>query len=384
VPRDQERIEDALIVRFGCFALTVQPDRPFPEVSGAIVRALDDDSRVTSLTPPDLDPSYDEHILVYPSSRGADPDSVVTGSDVLVGVSLSGVLKFELSVPLKNQPTFTADETPPAEHYYVIWDRYSLMLGWQQNAETPIPRAGGQVIRDVLNVAAKKMQGRQYIQSCSPWCTHLFAHQELHIRTRPGAQGFSLSEPRGAPLRAVIDVHVPPGDDVWGLLAKTYRSCQVSMQNFYEMKNLGRRTLDIGVVIDQDIFQLMSLHYERAALRRERIWTRISSLRNIARWRRESRLLLARLGIALPTFELFRRKWNERRVFYDRAAAARGIAVMFEDHLDDEAAIEAFDTTSQRATLSEMSGRLDNAALIGATVAVAAAAIIGVVLGHFL
>jgi len=371
-----------ILARVGSFALLVDGSKKHADILKELVAALQSDPRVTTVQWRDEEAQYSNFLRVYPSRHDGNDDRVVAGLDFRSAVELTYPIRIQLHVPTKNQPRFLSEEDPPAEDYFVAWDGYSLVVAWNQD-EPDERRAGGHVVLDVLQEAASIVDGEIYVEGCHPGCSHLFLHQTIELRDDPSVEGIDFS--RGRLGHAEV---VAKGEDLAdadeGALA-LFRWCCSAETEFAQMKNNGRRILDIERVVRSDLDQLMAVHYQRARLSTAGFTAWITGLRSMWSWRKTTKVLLARLWIAVAKMERLRRIWASERGYFERFVEERGTNLLFEgDHLDDAKAVESLDLVLIEGSLQEVGGRLDNSAIVLATAASGAIGLIGVVIGSLL
>jgi hypothetical protein len=373
---------EGLICRFGSFMLLVGEDRQPEDVLRGIADALDEDARVTDLLVPKLRKRGVHRPGVYRVE--ASPEAMLADDDVARALRFSAPLRFKVHAPAKNQPIF--DDKIPSEDYFVAWDGYSIVVGWTQ--QTPAPwrhQAGGHVVADVLERAARSARGELYIQACDPWCDHLFAHMTLRLMEDAAAADFAFA--RGSDW-GLVDVNAPVKTEPEELNFALFSRLRLALEAFTNMKNTARRVLDLEEVVREDATRLMQLQLRRAEARIGGPWQRVRSAWGLKMWRSQSRVLLARLWLGLGTLEGLRRIWSNESVDFELETdgnATESVSVLFEvDEKNDAVAVRSLDMSLVRSSLEEASGRLNAGSLTLATLSAGAFGIAGIVIGRFL
>jgi hypothetical protein len=354
-----------LVARFGVFLLASEEEveDSYATVASRLVEALKQDARVSDVTSPQLDENWCRQRMVFPA--GAERDDLLTGRDMLWAVRFDEPLALSVHVPAKNQPIMTdGDEVPTS--YSVLWDGELLLVSWQWEEDGPIPSSGGHIVRDVLAAAAARMDMKLYVQGCSPGCKHDFTHTDLRIESRPddGAVEF---EP--AVFTREVRVRVSPvfGDDA-SRSAAVYRAIQRAFSEFTEMKNLGRRILDVERGASADLNAVLAINMSRADIATMGRWKSVKPRLSMLGWRKESRELIARIWLAITNLEFQRRRWEEVRDFFVRYARQSGSELIYEpDYAGEVDQVHSLDTSTTRSAVQEAASRLDNRALLWGT-----------------
>jgi hypothetical protein len=159
----------------------------------------------------------------------------------------------------------------------------------------------------------------------------------------------------------------------------------VTIAQFAEMKNLGRRVLDLEAAARGTLLGLMRLQHQRAHVREHHLYERPRLLWKIRGWRRKARADLTRSWVLLASIEEVRREWSEARSRLEAAAEREGQTALFAlDHLDDARKIDDLDTVPIQRGIENAARQMDSNALVLATGSTGFAGLVGVVIGHFL
>jgi len=358
-------------VRFATVYLTV--DHDLKESAAQIARrlrdALNQDSRVLSVSVPKLDESWSHQYAPYYASEGPDDSThLIEGTRHFHTQVFSDPLALKVHVPKKNQPALYEDSEVPTEDYYVLWNGQTLLVAWDHDDSPYIPSSGGHILEPILEEATERIDAGIYVQPCNPSCKHVFLHRALLVQADPSAPAWSVvvdgDDPETLHVRAATDDQSleDMSESVWFQYGSALR-------NFADMKNVARKILDLEAVVRYDLDRLNSLHHSRASEAQGPWKGRISALWKQRGWRRKSRYYLARLWLGLGTLESASRFWMLERGHFVRSAREADIEPLFViDASDETAYIEALDLTLIEASIEHAGGRLDSGALVTATV----------------
>jgi hypothetical protein len=276
-------------------------------------------------------------------------------------------LMFRIKVPKNAQPTFSNRDFVPSETYLVYWDGEVLSACWEQKVKDRIPSAGGHVAMEILGDAVRNLGGELYIQACSPGCLHKFVHATMLVRTDPKAHEFSVR--RTGVWSSDCEVVVPGDWDFQRVAREFYRYLRGPLHYFAEVKNLGRRILDVHHRTWHDLEDLVQIQYTQARIHALGPWNRVKKRWKLRGWRKQSQLHLSELWIALTVLDMLRSRWRDRKLRFDEATAETRTQVVFErDYANDASAIEGLDLDLIRAGVEHASSRLDTRAVVWASV----------------
>jgi hypothetical protein len=350
-----------------------------------LIKALRDDprvGRVDEVGPSDSD--FAEIFSVFPAARDDDATSaLVSGGDQRRSVQFWRPIAITLHVPAKNQPNHTPFDDIAAEDYVALWDGFTAVVAWEQSS-TDVAVAGGQVLEEILTTAAKAAASDLYVQACSPSCLHLFNHVNLVVEHDSAVTEVTYSE--GSERYEATVRTQSPVTTTGEAAGVVYYDVGRTLEAFARMKSLGRRVLDLEYEARGELLGLMRLQYQRAHIWEHPLYHRPFMRWKLRGWRKESRVAMARLWVILTAVEEVRRAWVDgRRRYQEVIDESPGRARLFaEDEADDTAAITSLDTGSIERGIAEASDRLDQGAIVLATAGSGVAAIIGVIVGHFL
>jgi hypothetical protein len=230
-----------------------------------------------------------------------------------------------------------------------------------------IPSSGGHIVEDILKDAASRIKTGIYVQACNPQCTFVFAHRALLVTSDPTAPGWSVT-PDASDIET-LHVVTPEKGDLEETAGSVWFKYSSAFRDFADMKNVGRKILDLESAVRYDLDRLNTLHYTRASAADGPWKGRLAALWTQRGWRRKSRNYLARLWLGLGTLESAHRFWMEERSHFVRSAREAGIEDLFTIDADDETAyIEAMDVSLIEAAVQHAGSRLDSGALVTATV----------------
>ena len=380
-PKDAapNRARDTAVARFGSFIMAsdAEPTHPYDDMIKNAVRQIREDSRVLSVTEPHVEEYWCSTGDLYPSPT--DEHGILTGHDAMHWIRFSDYMSFTVEVPEKNQPRLSEDDTIPT-HYEVLWDGMIVLVTWRAPRGTLLGMSGGQIVEDILTEALERAGFTLYVQACEPECDHRFVHTA--IRLLPGAEEQGDIEYVKSTRYAEINALLPPmGEEDYA--EALYLDLRTSAAAFTELKNVGRRILDVEHIARINLDRLLSLSCTRAELpllgRKERLERRW----NLRGWRRDSNRLIAQVWRALANIELLRRGWAGERFDFEGDVTERGLSDLYvRDHADDASRIESLDLDLMRAAVESAAERLDKRALVTVTgVAAIAGALAGAIFG---
>ena len=380
------------MVRIGAFLLLTDiPDEKAHELRASLLEALREDSRVAhASTPRDNQPDgfADRYSFfrAQPSPEEAEEsgDVLLSGRDQSPAVQFWDPILMTVHVPLKNQPNHSPNDAVAAQDYEVLWDGWIALVSWTQDSPDDIPFAGGQVLADILRLAAEAVGAELYVQACSPYCDHLFNHTNVVVQHDASSKTSAF-----VPAEQLATVTFRTSDDIGSArdaALALYVELGSAAEAFAQMKNIGRRVLDLERAARGHLLFLMKLLYSRAHVSEHTVRERPRMLWNIRGWRQHSRTTMARMWVMLTAIQEVTREWEDRRRQYlQRIAENPSRELVFAiDEANEVSAIESLDTRPIREGIAEASDRLDHGALVLATLGTGAAAIAGVIVGHFL
>ena len=258
------------------------------------------------------------------------------------------------------------DDDIPAEKYFVAWDGVTAFVLWEQPNDS-FPAAGGHVVTDILSSVLASTQAELYVQACRPECDNIFFHTDLHVyatdNETPGQSPLVRPRPDGNGA----DISVPRGPDNFDVLTWLHIYLGLAAYRFGKLKNMGRRILDIESSIRDQMAHLLGHYYDHARIAARPLWRSFKDRWRTRRWRRAARQILAGLWLSLANVEGLRREWEDsRREFEGRRNEY--MALFLVDYSDDVATIESLEVSHLDATIEQISGNLDNRAVVMATV----------------
>jgi len=338
----------------------------------AFCGALNNDTRVIEIVRPIINPDFTSAGYYYPDSESADSGGLLTGKDAFKVFSLSNPIYFKAHVPKKNQPAFHGHQDIPAEDYYVSWDGVCALVLWHQDDEY-VPLSGGHIVADILQTALVTTGAELTIQSCSPDCENIFFHTVMRINDedeRPDdANSSNLSMTRHIDGPASVDVYPPTSEGDFDILEWLYLDLNIAVEMFAELKNTGRRILDIEELIRDELTHLLSHYYQHSSVAVKPPLLGLSERWKMLGWRREARHILAKLWLSMANIERLLRAWERTRQQFDNDIDGEKIQDLFaRDYAIDARLIAAFDIEPVNSAIEQIAANLDNSAVVNATV----------------
>jgi hypothetical protein len=339
-----------------------------------ICTALNTDTRVIKVKNPTLNMGFTSENQYFPDLSRTSDERLLKGSDIFSTLSLSDPILLSIRVPKKNQPGLHGIDDIPSENYYVAWNGVSVIVLWEQDDDS-MPLAGGQVVTEILASALRKTGADLYIQACSPDCDNVFIHTSMHVyddakrdfdpedTSNLGMIPHEETGPRS------VDVFLLTSDDNLGIVEDLFFSLHLAIESFAEVKNKGRRLLDLEGSIRDQLSHLLSHYYEHASIAARPIWKSIKDRWRTRGWRKEARQLLAGLLLSLANIESLMRSWSDTRQSFETEVREENTRILFAtDYGNDIAAIDTLDFGHIDSSIEQVSSSLDNRAIVIATI----------------
>ncbi|WP_214056280.1 hypothetical protein [Nocardioides aquaticus] len=289
-------------------------------------------------------------------------------------MNFSDPIYFQVAVSRQAQKEFSGETDFPSGNYYVAWDGVFLLVMWEQQSDKRVSRAAGRVVAEILTEAAEKCAADVYVQACSPGCQNLFTHTDaLHVKSS------DQHRTTGHGLLVVDHDELQSIDDE---LASWYRRAHYYFWLFAEYKNNARRIRDLSSITNSRLSSMLAMrqkHHSIPVLKwREQMRRRLA----MRGWRKKSRKAMGDVWLSVAAIEVMRQSWDEdRRRFKDRIRD-NPIEPLFQyDYSDDEAAIDAIDSTLAREALADASSRFDTRVIAVVTAASGVSALVGAIAG---
>ena len=271
----------------------------------------------------------------------------------------------------KNQPRLHGFDDIPSEDYYVAWDGESALVLWEQS-DDDMPLHGGQIVAEILRSALQGTHADLYVQACSPNCDNVFFHTAMHVYDEeetaaevPDTLGMVMHE--GG--QRAVDVYVPTEGGNFDILEWIYLDLRTALTIFAELKNMGRRILDIEDSIRDQFSHLLGHYYDHASIVAKPFFQSIRDRCRTRGWRKEARQLLAGLWLSLANVEMLRRSWAERHRNFESIVDESETNLLFEkDYRGDVEIIESLDFSHLDSSIEQVSSSLDNRAITIATI----------------
>jgi hypothetical protein len=239
-----------------------------------------------------------------------------------------------------------------------------MLVCWEQLAADDIPRAGGHIAIDVLREAVQRSGASLYVQACSPECEYDFIHATLRVTAEPTASEYTWS--RIPDQRNRFNVRAPGPWSFEDVAMDLFDNLYTDANYFAQMKNVGRRILDLDHKMRHDLDDLSRVQYRWRAAQALPLRDRVRAIWQLRQWKKQSRVFLSLLWWSLAEIENLRFSWLESRFYFERHAGVE--AMIFDtDRLNDVARIENLDFAIVRASAEHAASRLDSSALVAAT-----------------
>jgi hypothetical protein len=356
-----------VILRVGAYRLTSkeQLEPPFSEVVRKIESSLAEDSRVKDARAPEfVQDAWCHRPYIYPA--GADRDDLLTGADVLRGLVLDDYFAFTVEVPEKNQRKVDENDQLPTR-YAAWWDGQLLGVAWEGDPSAPVTKSGGHVVRDILEKTMERVDLGLYVQSCSAGCKHDFTHTDVRISMELSGESSTKFEP-GPYVKEVVARTPGSCVDGWEAAEVVFQAVLRGFDEFADMKNTGRRILEIEESARVDVNSLLAINMGRAEIATLGRFDRVKAEFESRGWRKQSRELIARIWLAVTNLEMLRRDWDEVQGNFRRRVAETSRSLLYElDYAGEVDQVGALDTDTMRAAVEEAASRLDNRALLWGT-----------------
>lgn len=357
------------VVRPGVFMVRLS----HPWLPSALVARLADelqkDSRVTSVMPPEVDDEWSRRLRCFPAAAFGDNDEIVTGQDRFTCIQFDQPIGFHVQVPQKNQRAFIDDDIP--SDYYVLWDGELVLVMWQQSLSAWVPHSGGHVIKDILEASIRAIGEDLYVQACEPGCDYDFLHSTLRVVEVPGnADDLYLQVATGT-RENVYDLLGCNLGGIEDIGEATFFTVQGALRAFGTVKNGGRRLLDLHAQMLAEVAHIYDLQRRRAEITAGRWRSWPTGRFGMLGWRRDISRHIARIWSMLIATEALRGSWEEDRSNFEQRCSTDvegELRLVFDvDYLDERTQITGMSTQLVREAIAHVSQRLDNRAVVAAS-----------------
>ncbi len=351
------------VCRIGTIYLAVPNDSGPEDRLKAIAGALENDSRVISISTGNQNPAYMHHRQFFPAWDTRDPEAVITGSDVFTALQFHLPITFKVVVPVKNQPKHHNADDIPTDTYWMAWDGMVATVLWKHPGGE-IPRSGGQVILEILEKAAGEIGCSVYNQACSPGCENVFMHADMALRKTAGVEAAHVTSSH----HSTVFVDIASSEDDRESLRSIVSNLTISCRHFSEQKNIGRRVLDLEIASWAQLSHLLGHYTEHVKISTLPFLKSLKRRWNNRGWRSEVRTLSAQIWLCLTAMEVLLRNWRDDRRNFDEQAAEAGIEPIFKiDYRDDVEMIESINLARLESIASQVESRLDSRLISWAT-----------------
>jgi hypothetical protein len=380
-----------------CF-LQVDADGDDVALYDKICTVLRADSRIESLTAP----AQDEHSFERPwfaTFDTEDPETeALDPATHTHAFRFTDPMTFEIHAPRRVQPHFEDFDNIPAGRYWAAWDGIALVVLWkledfEESGSTLVDLSvddmldgltpsGGLIVQKVIEDAAKKCGYSIVLTPCSPNCSYTFAHMGLSVNPISFDDDIEFNEDVSEAF-ARVSLPVLENSPI-EVVGELHHRLAFIIRIFAEMRSEGRTAVGAGSSTRRDLRKLLNLNYERARIGVEPFRNTLRKRWAIRGWRRNSRLLIARMWLTLATLDRARQDWSKLRYLYDAAAGDDNIGVVFSSEYGHEIhGTSEIDVSEARSVLERITNTLDSRALILSTgVGAVVGAIIGAIVGH--
>jgi hypothetical protein len=375
--------------RFGTFFLASfddEDDDSIAEAHAALLSALRRDSRVQTIHSAPFRPHWSFSHPIYPGSRQATPERVLSGSDRVFALEFSDPVFIELRVPTKNQPIINGEADVPTDHYWVAWDGITAVVLWEAGPDEIVaPRSAGHIIDDVLKSASEDAGFMVLQQACSPECNNMFAHRDLRFIQVPGYRGIVSGFVTGddvGPASAIVE-RDGSAKDVLRSICGTVLPASLEFALF---KNYARRLFAMEDLAHELVTDLLGQDYAAIVRKRAPLFKRAVSRfmrKDKKRGARSVDELIASLWLLMASKDVLAGTVATKRRSFDLQAVGYETELLYvADRRDDEHRLELLNLDFVRSAIEQKSSRLDNRIIAWATACGAFAAIIGAVIGR--
>lgn len=362
-----------LFARVGLFMVSLDCEDLEPvEVIARLRRALEADPRVDQLSGDKLDVEWTTTDVLYPHGQGEteDPDAVLDGHDHKHVLTIPDELTFSVQVPSKNQKLLIEGERVP-ERYMVKWNGTVACVLWMESRPT---MSAGCVIREVLGEAAVAAGFGFYTQACSSACEFPFLHRTAVLVSQHGSfdgdMTFDISEgwDEVSEGRDEVIGRGPEGSSSRELADLFYSTIAFDTRRFSQLKNVGRRIMDLEDTARDSLRSLLALQYQHTCVRGDGVGQYFRRRLALRGWRAESRKLVSRVWLAVASLEVLQRRWARLRSEFEAGTRTDTTLLLFEgDHHHDAEQVSTLDVGGLATAVEQASSRLDTMALTSAT-----------------
>lgn len=360
-----------------------------------LTQALKDDPRVeTVVAPPSDEQEFMRPILSsfgsFEDDESVDDNAAPDPFSHLHPFTFRFPILLQVRSPRRLQRKYDSFTHIPADLYWAAWDGLTLVALWEpevakdgdagtleiSDLHKSLSPSGGLLIQDILEDVSKKCEADFRTVPCSPNCGYTFAHSNLVIRTigKDNETVFHDRDDDGLIHVALATKHTPRAAVLELLFA-----LQFTGRVFARLRSDGRTMDSAARLAHRDVSDLLQLNYERAVLSTKPILRSLVERFRARHWRRQARMLVARISLDLVTLERARSDWARTRALYDDSAQSRNSGVVFKREYElGVSAVSTIEVREPQSAIERVTGSLDTRALVLAT---ALGAIVGALIG---
>ena len=389
------------VARAAISFLEVEDDGDNDELYNQLCSTLQADSRIESIR----SPIQDEHSFERPAFAALDDASVANDEESALDPAnhihafhFRDPIVFEVRAPRRVQPHFEDFDNIPASRYWAAWDGVALVVLWQledfQKSGRPVDElstddvldgltpSGGLIVQKILEDAARNCGCTLTSTPCSPNCSYTFAHTGLSVEPVSFDEEEAFEQGEGESFARVV---IPVLEDSpMEVVSELHSKLAFVTRIFAEMRGEGRAAVGAGRLGRYDLRKLLNLNYQRASIGAQPLRNTLKARWVIRRWRRTSRLLIARMWLTLATLDRARQNWSRLKYIYDDAAIDNNRGIVFNSEYEHEVhGTSEVDASEVRSALERITNTPDSRALILSTgVGAVVGAVIGAIVGH--
>ena len=345
------------------------------EVEAKVRNALAEDPRVAEVYPSRaLEVDNARTHTFFDFDMGAD--NLIEALSTFQVLRFNDVLQFRVRVPAKNQPKYRSRDDVPSDEYLVVWDGVSAAVQWEQQT-TMATGSGGHVVLDLLCDIGAVAGYPVEILACSAGCHHRFVHADF-VTFDDDDLPSNFAKAGETPVGSTVVVPFRRHDDAFDNLMHTYVVLHPVLNSFAETKALADAVSFLEDRGRRDATEILDIAYRRAArshLPDVRNWWR--DKRKLRGSRRRTRQLIAGLWLTLATTDEHVRTWQWSNARFNELLEGRRLTELKSDFDTGEHEIQSMDLSLVRASLEEISSRMEGRMMLMAGFAGAGAALAG-------
>jgi hypothetical protein len=331
----------------------------------AVCESLGADQRVERLEVPEISEEFSSDPWYWPHGSNTPKDVIISGSDGFNVFEFSSPIAFDVLIETEVADYEDADDLYIPDRYSVLWDGVFAIVSWMPVDLRDYPRKAGQSVVPLLEGVMERIGGHLYSQACSPECDFVFMHNTMEILESGGDDLFFTAGDGIAELNA----YAGSGNELQEFNWNIYFDLNLRAHEFASVKNVGQRILDIEDSVRMDLDTLLGILYDLSLEIGSNAIKRMKRFKKSRDQRKRVAPIVARLWLQVVRMEALTARWTSESSSFENTIAKSSQNLLFAGEFEqDFASIRNINLELIREAIAEAAERLDNRAIIVATV----------------